>query len=136
LGGEGIYPGSYLLGYPVGHFGFAPVTFLLGFPLVQVIEIDFFGVAGLTADAATSTGLTASGFVSATTSLGFSCIIFTLSVGDEKVKLQQDAPVVVAKAEVKASASKKIIIISCSKGKLTRKISGVNPKFPAGFVKK
>jgi hypothetical protein len=72
----------------------------------------------------------------AETSLGFSYISFTLSVRDEKVKLQQDVPVVVAKAKVKASAPKKIITISCSKGKLTRKISGVNPKCPAGYVKK
>lgn len=33
-------------------------------------------------------------------------------------------------------APKKIKVINCVKGKLTRKISGANPKCPAGFVKK
>ena len=33
-------------------------------------------------------------------------------------------------------APKKIKVINCVKGKLKRKISGVNPKCPAGFVKK
>ena len=33
-------------------------------------------------------------------------------------------------------APKKIKVINCVKGKLSRKISGVNPKCPAGFVKK
>jgi hypothetical protein len=32
--------------YPVGHFGFTAVTFLLVFPLTQVIEV-FFAAAGL-----------------------------------------------------------------------------------------
>ena len=53
-----------------------------------------------------------------------------------KVKLQQDAPVVVAQAEVKVSAPKKIITISCSKGKVVKKISGISPKCPNGYVKK
>jgi hypothetical protein len=33
-------------------------------------------------------------------------------------------------------AAKKIKVINCVKGKLKRKISGVSPKCPAGFVKK
>jgi hypothetical protein len=33
-------------------------------------------------------------------------------------------------------AAKKIKVINCVKGKLTRKISGVNPKCPTGFKKK
>ena len=53
-----------------------------------------------------------------------------------KVKLQQDAPVSVAQPAGKVPAAKKIITISCVKGKLTRKISGVNPKCPSGYVKK
>jgi hypothetical protein len=32
--------------YPVGHFGFTAVTFLLVFPLTHVIEV-FFAAAGL-----------------------------------------------------------------------------------------
>jgi hypothetical protein len=53
-----------------------------------------------------------------------------------KVKLQQDTPVVVAQAEVKVSARKKIITISCSKGKVVKKISGISPKCPLGYAKK
>jgi hypothetical protein len=40
------------------------------------------------------------------------------------------------KASAPAVAPKKIKVINCVKGKLKRKISGVNPKCPAGFVKK
>ena len=40
------------------------------------------------------------------------------------------------KASAPAVAPKKIKAINCVKGKLTRKISGVSPKCPAGFVKK
>ena len=40
------------------------------------------------------------------------------------------------KASAPAVAPKKIKVINCVKGKLTRKISGVSPKCPAGFVKK
>jgi len=40
------------------------------------------------------------------------------------------------KVAAPAIAPKKIKVINCVKGKLTRKISGANPKCPAGFVKK
>ena len=40
------------------------------------------------------------------------------------------------KVSVPAVAPKKIKVINCVKGKLTRKISGVNPKCPAGFARK
>ncbi|CAB4597994.1 MAG: hypothetical protein F2657_02470 [Actinobacteria bacterium] len=40
------------------------------------------------------------------------------------------------KVATPAIAPKKIKAINCVKGKLTRKISGVNPKCPAGYVKK
>jgi len=35
---------SYFFLYPVGHFGFTPVTFFVSFPLTQVI-VDFFAAA-------------------------------------------------------------------------------------------
>jgi len=41
-----------------------------------------------------------------------------------------------SKVATPAIAAKKIKVINCVKGKLKRKISGVNPKCPAGFVKK
>jgi hypothetical protein len=41
-----------------------------------------------------------------------------------------------SKVAAPAIAAKKIKVINCVKGKLKRKISGVNPKCPAGFVKK
>ena len=40
------------------------------------------------------------------------------------------------KVATPAIAPKKIKVINCVKGKLTRKISGVNPKCPAGYAKK
>ena len=40
------------------------------------------------------------------------------------------------KVSAPAVAPKKIKVINCVKGKLTRKISGVSPKCPAGFTKK
>ena len=67
-----------------------------------------------------------------------------------RVKLSQDNAVKPAENSVSAQsenkdeskvaapaiAAKKIKVINCVKGKLKRKISGVNPKCPAGFVKK
>jgi len=53
-----------------------------------------------------------------------------------KVKLQQEAPVAVAQPATKVQTTKKIITISCSKGKVVKKISGISPKCPIGYVKK
>ncbi len=84
---------------------------------------------------------------------------FTFSSPTIKVKLVQDkplvevkevSPVVPEKVSPKQESAatntttaapvevKKIIIksISCAKGKIIRKISGTNPKCPAGFKKK
>ena len=70
---------------------------------------------------------------------------FTFSAPTIRIKLTQDQalkPVensssTQSKEESKASApavtAKKIKVIKCVKGKLTRKISGVNPKCPSGF---
>jgi hypothetical protein len=44
----------------------------------------------------------------------------------------------VAKTEV-AAAPKKVVaikVISCAKGKINKKVSGTNPKCPAGYKKK
>ncbi|MEY3317990.1 MAG: hypothetical protein RL540_362, partial [Actinomycetota bacterium] len=41
-----------------------------------------------------------------------------------------------AKAKAKAEAAKKKTTIVCVKGKLTKKITGVNPKCPSGYKKK
>jgi hypothetical protein len=46
---------------------------------------------------------------------------FTFSAPTIRIKLTQD------------QAIKKIKVINCVKGKLSRKISGVNPKCPTGY---
>ena len=56
---------------------------------------------------------------------------FTFSSPTLRVKLVQDKPVV---AKVTKVAKK--ITINCKKGTTIKKISGVNPKCPAGFAKK
>ncbi len=61
---------------------------------------------------------------------------FEYSAPTLKVKLQQEAPVAVAQPATKVQTTKKIITISCSKGKITKKISGNSPKCPIGYVKK
>ena len=61
---------------------------------------------------------------------------FEYSAPTLKVKLKQDAPVAVAKPAAKVPVAKKIISISCSKGKVVKKISGISPKCPIGYVKK
>jgi len=70
---------------------------------------------------------------------------FTFSAPTIRIKLTQDQAVKPveksssnqSKEESKAStpvaSAKKIKVINCVKGKLTRKISGVNPKCPTGF---
>jgi hypothetical protein len=73
---------------------------------------------------------------------------FTFSSPTLKIKLNQDKPVVATpppaqesstqsasgKSAVKAPAKR--ISITCTKGKVIRKVSGVAPKCPAGFKKK
>ena len=65
---------------------------------------------------------------------------FTFSAPTIKVKLTQDKPIVPAKSEAsavpKSSIVKKVITITCTKGKITKKYSGANPKCPSGFKKK
>lgn len=69
---------------------------------------------------------------------------FTYSSPTLKVKLVQDkkietAPAASGGAESTAAASPKVVVkksITCIKGKLTRKVSGTNPKCPTGFKKK
>jgi hypothetical protein len=58
---------------------------------------------------------------------------FTFSTPRIKVKLTQDA-VVEAALPVKVAVKKSTI--TCSKGKITKKVSGVKPKCPAGYKKK
>lgn len=41
-----------------------------------------------------------------------------------------------ASAAAKAAAAKKQTTITCNKGKLTKKVTGINPKCPSGYVKK
>ena len=52
---------------------------------------------------------------------------------DLQVKAKAEAE---AKAKAEASASMKKISITCVKGKLIKKVTGVNPKCPAGYTKK
>ncbi len=75
---------------------------------------------------------------------------FTFSSPTLKIKLNQDKPVVAAPSPAPSQASStqsaaatpavkapaKRVSITCVKGKLTRKVSGVAPKCPAGFKKK
>lgn len=65
---------------------------------------------------------------------------FTFSAPTIKVKLTQDKPLVPVKNEAatapKRSVAKKIITITCAKGKITKKYSGANPKCPSGYQKK
>ncbi len=75
---------------------------------------------------------------------------FTFSSPTLKIKLNQDKPVTAAPAPTPGQASStqsaspapavkapvKRVSITCVKGKITRKISGVAPKCPAGFKKR
>ena len=65
---------------------------------------------------------------------------FTFSAPTIKVKLTQDKPIVPAKEEVAkapaTSVAKKVITITCAKGKISKKFSGANPKCPSGYRKK
>ena len=73
---------------------------------------------------------------------------FTFSSPTLKIKLNQDKPVVAPPAPSQSTTSQsassapavkapaKRISITCVKGKVTRKVSGVAPKCPAGFKKR
>jgi len=65
---------------------------------------------------------------------------FTFSAPTIKVKLTQEKPVVIVKEDSARSPSpvvvKKVITITCAKGKITKKYSGANPKCPSGYKKK
>jgi hypothetical protein len=73
--------------YPVGHFGFAPNTFLVTFPLVQVIVIFLAAAgAGLTGITVLTSGVALLVAADATSTFGGSgCINLTFNVGAEKV---------------------------------------------------
>ena len=64
----------------------------------------------------------------------------TPSTGTAEVKKESPAPEVKDDKEVAAAkpvaATAKKITITCAKGKLIKKLSGTNPKCPAGFKKK
>jgi hypothetical protein len=47
------------------------------------------------------------------------------------VAVKEDAPKVATTAAVK-----KVITITCAKGKIAKKFSGANPKCPSGYKKK
>jgi len=61
---------------------------------------------------------------------------FTFSSPTIRVKLTQEAEVAAVAPVVPAKVSVKKTTITCSKGKLSKKISGVKPKCPTGFKKK
>jgi hypothetical protein len=67
---------------------------------------------------------------------------FTYSSPTIKVKLEQDAPAPTVTPtptptpSVTAKATAKKNTISCIKGKVTKKVTGVNPKCPNGYKKK
>ena len=61
---------------------------------------------------------------------------------EEKAKLEAEAKAKAAselkaklEAEAKAKAAAKMTTITCIKGKLTKKVTGINPKCPAGYKK-
>ena len=56
---------------------------------------------------------------------------------EAKAKAEEEAKArAEAEAKAKLEASKKKITITCIKGKLTKKVSAVNPKCPKGYKKK
>jgi hypothetical protein len=64
---------------------------------------------------------------------------FTFSSPTIKVKFSQTSEVKPTPAAVIAPVEvipKKILSITCVKGKITKKISGVSPKCPSGYKKK
>ena len=65
---------------------------------------------------------------------------FTYSSPTIKVKLEQDAPAPVASPTPTPSASSKPVVkavtITCVKGKVSKKVTAVNPKCPTGYKKK
>jgi len=58
---------------------------------------------------------------------------FTFSTPRIKVKLTQDA---VVESALPAKVTAKKLTITCSKGKITKKVSGAKPKCPTGYKKK
>lgn len=69
---------------------------------------------------------------------------FEYSAPSVRVKLEQDAPAPAATVDTKPAATveskpvaaAKSATITCIKGKLTKKVTGTNPKCPAGYKKK
>jgi hypothetical protein len=69
---------------------------------------------------------------------------FEYSSPSVKIKLEQEAPAPAATVDTKPAATveskpvaaAKSATISCIKGKLTKKVTGTNPKCPAGYKKK
>jgi membrane protein involved in colicin uptake len=56
---------------------------------------------------------------------------------EAKAKVEAEAKAKVeAEAKAKAETTKKKTTITCVKGKLTKKVTAINPKCPAGFKKK
>jgi hypothetical protein len=61
---------------------------------------------------------------------------FTFSSPTVRVKLSQEVPVVAPVATKSPTpVASKVLTISCAKGKLTKKITAVNPKCPSGYKK-
>jgi hypothetical protein len=54
---------------------------------------------------------------------------FEIAINDAKVKAEADA-------RITANSSRKKTTITCTKGKLTKKVTAVNPKCPAGYKKR
>jgi hypothetical protein len=61
---------------------------------------------------------------------------FEFSAPIIKAKLSQEAEVAVVAPVVPAKVSAKKTTITCTKGKITKKVSGTKPKCPTGFKKK
>jgi dTDP-4-dehydrorhamnose 3,5-epimerase-like enzyme len=65
---------------------------------------------------------------------------FTFSEKEIKVKLTQESVAepspVVGVASTSQSAKSKVKTVTCIKGKLTKKVTSMNPKCPAGYKKK
>ena len=87
---------AYFFLYPAGQVGFAPTTFLVVFPLTQVMMIvfDLFGFAGAEDLLAFGAGVVAAGVLGVEVgvaagvgAMGFSCESLILIVGWEKWKL-------------------------------------------------
>jgi hypothetical protein len=87
-------------------------------------------IIGADESVATTTMRESNGYVD------FSAAAFTFSSPFIAVKLFSDQPVTVSTSQVPHVFSKKKFVITCVKGRLTKKVTALLPKCPTGYVNK